>query len=735
MRNHAQVFAADQHAGGRQQGRQFAHGLAPPVFVVAIVEEVVVEPVECRPLAVAQGTVRVGELRRNARMIETALHGVLDEKHLVDEPHQTVANPVASVVALSGEQTLDLALRIDLLAQGIAAAARLLQILRAHLLGRLAEEIIEHVVIDIGLGVARGIEPEPGPPNLLLGEGQSRIEVAQQTVYALVGNLPDTEKAQNVVDPVGIEILGHLAETGLPPGIAVLGHALPVVGGQPPVLTQHGEVVGRCSGLRIHVEEVGIDPGVAARAADADGNIALQDHAVRMGVVADLTQLTVQMVLHEVDLRHLRVAIAPGRSQLPDRLRIICSPLAPATEIGCTVPVAQGAEGGIGPQPRLVAAEKLDELLRSQRSGTLFGEQLLQIGGLRGVDPLVIHLRKGVELLAQLSVFRHGPLVGEASHSLQPQELRMERIGRIGVVGIGVLPGSGHRGVVDRQDLNHLESGRPGPVYHLLQIVELAHAEALLRPERKDRNGYAGSAPGGSSRTETVARQRHARSRLGQAAVPVTVGPGLPLHDAARSGLADDEFIGESRGELRRLDAYAPDRETGIAHHEGPLRVPAAQLGGLSRQCQHLVRLHLGRLHLEKQRPAGSRHRSRTLTAGENALRKGRRVERALRRPVRPAVDAHALAQGSGRSETMGLPPLLAQGLPLVGDDPIAVFERGSGRQVDHQLPLAVRITHSEHGVELQPLRLGTIQHHAEVLAPAGIVLYSENNFHLSIWF
>lgn len=70
--------------------------------------------------------------------------------------------------------------------------------------------------------------------------------------------LPDAEEAQDMVDAVGIEIARHHLQAALPPGVAVLGHCLPVVGWEAPVLSFCGEVIGWGADLHIKVEQIGM---------------------------------------------------------------------------------------------------------------------------------------------------------------------------------------------------------------------------------------------------------------------------------------------------------------------------------------------------------------------------------------------------------------------------------------------------------------------------------------------
>ena len=96
--------------------------------------------------------------------------------------------------------------------------------------------------------------------------GQRRHELSQQRRRTVDGHLPDAEEAQHVVYSVGVEVFGHLLEAPDPPAIARLMHGLPVVGGEAPVLTVFGEVVGRRAGRTLEVEQLGLRPGLHARA-------------------------------------------------------------------------------------------------------------------------------------------------------------------------------------------------------------------------------------------------------------------------------------------------------------------------------------------------------------------------------------------------------------------------------------------------------------------------------------
>lgn len=83
----------------------------------------------------------------------------------------------------------------------------------------------------------------------------------------------------------------YLRQPRPPPGIVVLGHLLPVVGREAPVLAVRIEVVGGGARRRVHAKEVRELPRVDAVAVDADGQVALEDDAVGACVVGGLFQL------------------------------------------------------------------------------------------------------------------------------------------------------------------------------------------------------------------------------------------------------------------------------------------------------------------------------------------------------------------------------------------------------------------------------------------------------------
>ena len=100
-----------------------------------------------------------------------------------------------------------------------------------------------------------------------------------------------------MVNAVGIEVFRHFAEAFHPPRIAVLFHDIPVVGGEPPVLSVYGEIIGRCAGLSVQVEIVGLCPCFYTVAADADGYVTFQHNTIGACMFGSGKQLQMQVEL------------------------------------------------------------------------------------------------------------------------------------------------------------------------------------------------------------------------------------------------------------------------------------------------------------------------------------------------------------------------------------------------------------------------------------------------------
>ena len=322
--------------------------------------------------------------------------------------------------------------------------------------------------------------------NLLDAHAEGRRELAHQTRLVRHGNLPDAEEAQHVVDAVGIEILGHLTESAHPPLTAVGEHHIPVISGESPVLAIGRESIGRSSCLSVQIEVLRLYPGLYAVAADADGDVALQDDALLAGIGMGGTHLLVEVELYEVPEGHLFIYFS---SRLRHGLALLlCEGLVigPLRERGGAVHIAVVTEGGVRHEPVLVLLEEGLKGLGLHHLTALLGEELAQIGELGIVHALVVDLWQGVELFLQGFVVGLALLVLQRRQLSEVGVLRMQRVDADRVVRIAVLPGVGHVRIVDGQHLQHALAGLGTPVDHLLQIAEVAHSEAAFTAQRED---------------------------------------------------------------------------------------------------------------------------------------------------------------------------------------------------------------------------------------------------------
>ena len=112
---------------------------------------------------------------------------------------------------------------------------------------------------------------EPTTTEFIGGVRERRVEMSQQSRFDSHRNLPDAEKSKNMINPERVEILTHLSEPCFPPGVAILGHT---------------------------------------RAADSNRKVALDGHALRVGIFNSLLQLSVKA---ELDVAvEIRIALVPA---------------------------------------------------------------------------------------------------------------------------------------------------------------------------------------------------------------------------------------------------------------------------------------------------------------------------------------------------------------------------------------------------------------------------------------
>ena len=156
------------------------------------------------------------------------------------------------------------------------------------------------------------------------------------------------------------------------------------------------------------------------------------------------------------------------------------------------------------------------------------------------IDLLVIDFGQGVQPVAQAAVF----VVLFDAGGGQPDELRVQGEGRIGVVGVGVFPCTGHGGIVDRQYLDDALPGGGRPVDEPFQVVELTDAEILFRTEREDRDRRPGALPSAFGEPRVRRGVEGVFAGAGQFA-PGAVGTLLPQDGGEGLAVGDQEFVFE----------------------------------------------------------------------------------------------------------------------------------------------------------------------------------------------
>ena len=154
-------------------------------------------------------------------------------------------------------------------------------------------------------------------------------------------NVPDAEKAQHMVNAVGIEILSHLLEPSCPPPITILCHSLPIVGGESPVLPVLREIIRWCTRLSIQIEQMRFRPCLHAVARNADGDVTFDDYPVLPCLVPHLQQLQVKLILHIIEESHLLVILGTLSCQFIHSPLIIDAVFWPFPELSSSIQVSQ----------------------------------------------------------------------------------------------------------------------------------------------------------------------------------------------------------------------------------------------------------------------------------------------------------------------------------------------------------------------------------------------------------
>ena len=103
-----------------------------------------------------------------------------------------------------------------------------------------------------------------------------------------------------MIDTETIEIIFQFTETFLPPGEIIFLHHIPIIGREPPVLTIYGEIVGRSTGLTVHIKVFRFHPCLDTRTVHSYRQIAFQHDPVLAGIIGNTLKLGMQDILQEI---------------------------------------------------------------------------------------------------------------------------------------------------------------------------------------------------------------------------------------------------------------------------------------------------------------------------------------------------------------------------------------------------------------------------------------------------
>ena len=235
--HHTKVFATDEHRCTLSQHRELLHGFVIPELVVTLVVVMVVQTVECFLFAVAQAFEDEVALNGNAWMVSGRILTVGHEQDIANQRINAFAHVHALFVLLAGKPGFHLALGIVFRTHFPDVVMAVLQECFLHKIRLFTEHTIQNVLIDERGSHKVLLEIQAEVLDFFHSHWQCRNELAEQTMYGMRRNFPDAEESEDVVDTVGGEVFGHLAETLLPPQVVVLFHHIPVVGRESPVLS------------------------------------------------------------------------------------------------------------------------------------------------------------------------------------------------------------------------------------------------------------------------------------------------------------------------------------------------------------------------------------------------------------------------------------------------------------------------------------------------------------------
>ena len=303
-------------------------------------------------------------------------------------------------------------------------------------------------------------------------------------------------KAQDVVDPVHAENFGAVLYPAAPPGEVVLGHHIPFVQGNAPVLAPFGRervrgiiAFRRSAAAPVRIEQVAFKKDIGTGQGNADGNIPHQLHVAFIRINPDEFPLLLAEPLKPAG--EILLFLVVGGNGLGAR-RVLFRPVPPDRR---AEQVAEHLEAHEVFQPASLFLHPFPELGHDARIFRL-GPEIVPCAAqnphLPGADLGVVHQVRAGRLFPGGRVSR---LVKDAflqagdGPGFQGKVQGFQRNGTDGGIGGGALvPAQG----VDGQQLKKSHMGVRRPVYPLAQGRQVPDAVVIIAAQGKQRQNDAG---------------------------------------------------------------------------------------------------------------------------------------------------------------------------------------------------------------------------------------------------
>ena len=286
------------------------------------------------------------------------------------------------------------------------------------------------------------------------------------------------------------------------------------------------------------------------------------------------------------------------------------------------------------------------------------------------MDSLVVALRQGVQLALLTAIGRHLRLALQLAQLFQVHVMRMQGEARRDVIGIGVVPASVGRGVVDGQQLDNLHTRRHRPVDHPSQVAEVAHAVGMLAAEREHGDDHTSGPPRLLLQVQQVAIE-HAHLAVGNLFREQTVVALLPCYEFMRLLVYHNILILYGQADSIHIDRQEPVLLSDILHRQITDGTPAAHHRMAAQDGQRLAFLQLWSRNAEECCLTIERHA--TGLSGLAMLRVfrgqiGIGIEVGAQGHIPPLVVEHIVLGRVKPVSTRHLRPLAAQ------HPPVAIF-------------------------------------------------------------